>query len=326
MDPGAQLREARRQRKLTLGEVANRTKIPIHTLEAIERNELDRLPRGIFTRGFLRGYAAEVGLDPEQIVNECFPPLVIEAPAEAPETPTHAVNGQWGMNGVLVAAAIGLVVAIGVYNLRSRKPPAQPVVASVPLHLDGTVSTLPEIPVSRFSSVMASIRPGLQVSGANIAAQPNAGNKPSLGTETRPEPTSGLVPALNTVPNTTETGAPPSAPSVPAPSPGTPPNGASPENATPNQPPPPEGATGSLMDCKHSGIVRFMCGLRFRDDCDGRPFGPQAGRAHGKAAFRPCRAAAATTSEGRGPQRGTRAGVPSRGAARAGVGVGPREH
>jgi hypothetical protein len=236
MDPGAQLREARRQRKLTLGEISNRTKIPIHMLEAIERNELDRLPRGIFTRGFLRGYAAEVGLDPEEIVNECFPPLVIEAPPEAPETSTHAVNGQ-SWNGVLVAAAIGLLLAIGVYSQRSRKPPAQPLLASVPLHLDGTVSRLPEIPVSRFSSIAASMRPGVQVSSANIAAQPSAGkNEPSLRTETRPQSTSGVVPSLTTAPNTTETGGTPSSPNAPAPSAGAPANDASPENATPNQP------------------------------------------------------------------------------------------
>jgi hypothetical protein len=235
---GARLREARRQRKLTLGDISKRTKIPIHALEAIERNELDRLPRGIFTRGFLRGYAREVGLDPEQIVRACFPPPVIEVPPDRPGTPTHGVDGQRGRNGILVAAAIGLVLVLGVYSLGSRKPPAQPPLQSVPLHLDGTVSTLPEIPVSRFSSVVASIRPELQVSSANIAARPNAGNnESSIGTEERPRATSGIVPPRIAVPTTTDPGGTPSSSDPPAPSAGAPANGAVPLNATPNEPP-----------------------------------------------------------------------------------------
>jgi cytoskeletal protein RodZ len=37
-------------------------------LEAIERNDIKRLPGGIFTRAFLRTYAKELELDPEQTV------------------------------------------------------------------------------------------------------------------------------------------------------------------------------------------------------------------------------------------------------------------
>lgn len=237
MDTGTQLREARRQRKLTLRDVSNRTKIPLHALEAIERNQLDKLPRGIFTRGFLRGYAKEVSLDPEQIVRQCFPPPVTEMPPDAPET--HGVDGQGRRNGVLVAAAIGLGVVIGVYSLQSRTPRAQPLLlASVPLHLDGTVSKLPEVPVSRFSPVMAFIRPEFQVSSANIAGRPNAGrNEPSFGIETRPAATIGIVPARIAIPSRTDPAGTPSSPNPAASSAGAPANGASPENATPNQPP-----------------------------------------------------------------------------------------
>ena len=33
-------------------------------LDAIEKNQFDKLPGGIFTRGFIRSYASLVGLDP----------------------------------------------------------------------------------------------------------------------------------------------------------------------------------------------------------------------------------------------------------------------
>ena len=39
-------------------------------LEALERNDISRLPGGIFSRAFVRSYASEVGLDPEATIQE----------------------------------------------------------------------------------------------------------------------------------------------------------------------------------------------------------------------------------------------------------------
>ncbi len=67
---GESLREARQRAGLSLAQVANATKISIPMLEALERNDCSRLPAGIFGRGFVRGFAATVGLDPESAVQE----------------------------------------------------------------------------------------------------------------------------------------------------------------------------------------------------------------------------------------------------------------
>jgi len=67
-DFGAELAQAREQRGLTLSELSRRTKISIETLKAIERCEMSALPGGLYTRGFLRAYAREVGCDPDEIV------------------------------------------------------------------------------------------------------------------------------------------------------------------------------------------------------------------------------------------------------------------
>jgi cytoskeletal protein RodZ len=40
------------------------------TLEALEKNDIARLPGGIFSRGVVRSYAVEVGLDPEETIQE----------------------------------------------------------------------------------------------------------------------------------------------------------------------------------------------------------------------------------------------------------------
>ena len=39
-------------------------------LEALERNDISRLPGGIFSRAFVRSYAIEVGLDPEATIQD----------------------------------------------------------------------------------------------------------------------------------------------------------------------------------------------------------------------------------------------------------------
>jgi cytoskeleton protein RodZ len=67
---GNKLREARERRGLSLRQIANATKISMITLEALERNDIKRLPGGIFSRAFVRSYALEVGLDPEQAIEE----------------------------------------------------------------------------------------------------------------------------------------------------------------------------------------------------------------------------------------------------------------
>jgi cytoskeletal protein RodZ len=70
MDVGAMLRSARERRGLSLDELAYRTKISVRVLRSIESNAFDRVPQGIFTRGYLRAYAQEVGLDPTATVEQ----------------------------------------------------------------------------------------------------------------------------------------------------------------------------------------------------------------------------------------------------------------
>ena len=69
-DFGRSLREARERRGVSLRQIANATKIGMSALEALERNDISRLPGGIFSRGFVRSYAVEVGLDPEATIQE----------------------------------------------------------------------------------------------------------------------------------------------------------------------------------------------------------------------------------------------------------------
>lgn len=67
---GGKLRDARERRGISLRQIANTTKISVAALEALERNDVSRLPGGIFSRAFVRSYATEVGLDPDATIQE----------------------------------------------------------------------------------------------------------------------------------------------------------------------------------------------------------------------------------------------------------------
>lgn len=96
-DFGSTLRSARERKGVSLRHIANATKISMSALEALERNDFARLPGGIFSRSFVRAYADEVGLDPDQTVadflreaGETFEPPPAVAEEDTPLLPERA--------------------------------------------------------------------------------------------------------------------------------------------------------------------------------------------------------------------------------------------
>lgn len=68
-NPGAQLRSAREKQGISLEEVAQATRIRTQYLEAIEADELNRLPSQAHARGFIRTYARYLGLEAESLLS-----------------------------------------------------------------------------------------------------------------------------------------------------------------------------------------------------------------------------------------------------------------
>src|SRR4051812_13755341 len=106
VDFGAMLREARERRGLSLRVIADTTRISVRALEALERNDIVRLPGGIFSRAFVRAYALEVGLDPEQTIAEFITQFPHDSVTQGhPRTRSHAdpdarsrrVAGTWAV-------------------------------------------------------------------------------------------------------------------------------------------------------------------------------------------------------------------------------------
>ena len=69
-DFGARMKRAREARGISLRQISEVTKLSVSALEALERNDISRLPGGIFSRAFVRSYAGEIGIDPEKTVRD----------------------------------------------------------------------------------------------------------------------------------------------------------------------------------------------------------------------------------------------------------------
>ena len=82
---GEHLKREREMRGVTLDEICAATRIANRFLEALESEDWDRLPGGVFNRGFVRAVARYLGLDEEALVAE-----YLLATAERNPTPEWA--------------------------------------------------------------------------------------------------------------------------------------------------------------------------------------------------------------------------------------------
>lgn len=67
---GPALKLLREQRKMTIREVSDTTKIGARYLELIEEESFQKLPARPYLRGFLTLYAKALGYEPERVVND----------------------------------------------------------------------------------------------------------------------------------------------------------------------------------------------------------------------------------------------------------------
>jgi cytoskeleton protein RodZ len=116
---GENLKRERELRGVTLDEITAATRIAKRFLQAIENEQWDQLPGGVFNRGFVRAVARYLGLDEENTVAEytlavgdrpSVPVWTGSPPAVTPEQPWLA----WILTTVILLA----LVAGGWYGTR----------------------------------------------------------------------------------------------------------------------------------------------------------------------------------------------------------------
>jgi flagellar biosynthesis protein FlhG len=67
---GKILKQIREKMGIDLKTISSETKINPKILEWIEEEALERLPALVYLKGFLRGYAQSLGLDPQKVMEE----------------------------------------------------------------------------------------------------------------------------------------------------------------------------------------------------------------------------------------------------------------
>ncbi len=116
---GAYLARERRLRGISIGELAELTKIPPRSIERMEAGAFDGNPDG-FVRGFVRAIAAALGLDPEEAVMRMLgEPADV---AEAAQAPALRLDRRHLAIFGLLVAVVGLGLAI--WGWASRVPTA----------------------------------------------------------------------------------------------------------------------------------------------------------------------------------------------------------
>jgi cytoskeleton protein RodZ len=144
-DFGAKLRQARERRGISLRQIASSTKIAAAALDALEKNDISKLPGGIFSRAFVRSYATEVGLDPEKTIQAFiaqFPNDSVTAghPTSQPVEDSEALESDRRMAGTfiwLIAISVPIAGTLLYFAAAGRRvvreaPPPPAVAAPAP--------------------------------------------------------------------------------------------------------------------------------------------------------------------------------------------------
>ncbi|MFQ5766596.1 MAG: helix-turn-helix domain-containing protein [Acidobacteriota bacterium] len=119
------MKRERKLREISLREISLGTKISIRYLEALERNDFASLPGGAFNKGFLRAYAAFIGLDPEEMVNHYLYELARQR--ETPESERNEASLEDSdRRRRLLFIALGAVVSLSLLLLLWWVLPSRP--------------------------------------------------------------------------------------------------------------------------------------------------------------------------------------------------------
>ncbi len=113
LEIGSTLREARERRHLTFAEVEAGTLIPVRYLQALEQEQFERLPEGLYRRSFLREYADFLELDANALVADYE--LRFAEPAPEPEPAPRRIRrrpGGGALSGRALLVGAGVVGAI----------------------------------------------------------------------------------------------------------------------------------------------------------------------------------------------------------------------
>lgn len=179
LEPAARVRRAREEKGLSHRQVAEATKLSVRAIESLERDCLRDLPEGIYRRSIVKAVAREVGLNPDQLLND-FAAL---HPDELPSMPTAVLASEPKSSSnnrvfALFSAALPLIAGVLYFAspLTPTPAPAAETVVSSPQPIQVEPRLLPitaeVMPIGGFAPVSHStLRPAPVVVTLTISSR-----------------------------------------------------------------------------------------------------------------------------------------------------------
>jgi cytoskeleton protein RodZ len=120
-DLGERLKREREAKGVSLSEIAEKTRIGVRLLKAIEEEAFDQLPGGIFNKSFIEQYAQYLGVDEKQAVRDYLRATAAsrepENPPPLPEPKTLSLFRSSGFPLRLSLGVVAIVLAALVIRL-----------------------------------------------------------------------------------------------------------------------------------------------------------------------------------------------------------------
>jgi cytoskeletal protein RodZ len=157
---GDRLRREREMRGITLDEISESTKISRRHLEALEREQFDQLPGGVFNKGFVRAYAHFLGIDEDQAVTDYAiasneqPEPEDKFPLEVHLEPDRELNPRRSYLPLVFALAALAGVLVG-YFFWLKSKPQNPRTASARQESPAQDNSAPAVPANNMDSSAA---------------------------------------------------------------------------------------------------------------------------------------------------------------------------
>jgi len=140
LELGASFKKARESQNVSIDRIAAETRISTRFLLAIENEQFDILPGGIFNRGFIRTYAERLGIDPEEAIRSYEKSARVVEP-ESPKQEAPKVLDKSPKIPVYYAVVGVFLILVAAFYIWSR--PSEPSISTAVAASPSTTETSP---------------------------------------------------------------------------------------------------------------------------------------------------------------------------------------
>ncbi|MFN0278367.1 MAG: helix-turn-helix domain-containing protein [Pyrinomonadaceae bacterium] len=149
---GEKLRQAREAKGISIGEVAEQTRISPLYIESIDNDDYRGLPGGIFNRGFVKSYAKYVGVDEQEALSD-YAQLLYEREGDVedvkfhrPEVLTDDRAPASMLPTLIVAVVILAIMTVGVLFVLRQLQPSEQSANNAPTNVNSATTNSPAEP------------------------------------------------------------------------------------------------------------------------------------------------------------------------------------